>query len=289
MIDKLTAQANSLSGSGDFQGAIKLLEKYLENNPGQQDILLLLGKNCIAAGEHTRTEKVFRAIADTSDDPETLRAFGNMLYTHGETAQAVAVYLKFLELRPKNRAIWKKLVVLYLDTGDVEAAIDCFYRVIALEPDNTDAHAELSRLLFSRQRADEATELLAGILKIKPDDHELCFLYAGLLAHSGKYGEALIYSTRAFRGAPSNTGYRLRLSDILERLGEPDKTFDVLKPLLEDRNVPLDAVRIFARISPALRMKYEAGLLIDYISGRDDIPGAEEDMIKTIRDWLARS
>ncbi len=60
-------------------------------------------------------------------------------------------------------AVWLKLAECKNAAGYIEEAINAYYRVIQLAPDQLSVRLELSNLCRSLGRNDEAIEILSGI------------------------------------------------------------------------------------------------------------------------------
>ncbi len=93
----------------------------------------------------------------------------------GRFAQAEKHYRALLGANPRNAAALDGLGLANLDRGRRQAALACFRRAAASEPDNIGRLKRLGKSLIGNQRLDEAEKIFARIIRLKPDESRAYF------------------------------------------------------------------------------------------------------------------
>ncbi|MFO0569559.1 MAG: tetratricopeptide repeat protein [Polyangiaceae bacterium] len=150
------------------------------------------GMDAIQAGDFAKAKEILtRAEAANPKDPQAAFYLGVALENTGDPKGARAKYEKALSLDGKLTEASVNLSALLLDANEGKAALDVVEAGLKAAP----THA---MLLMNRALALEATGDAAGALaaygkavKAQPDNHELRYAWAELLAGAGKKDEAL--------------------------------------------------------------------------------------------------
>jgi len=150
------------------------------------------GMDAIQAGDFAKAKEVLTAAeAEAPDDPQAAFYLGVALEGSGDPKGAAAKYEKALKLDPKLAEASVNLSALLLDGGDAKRALEVVQAGLSSAPKHPG-------LLMNRALALEATGDAAGALgaygdavKAQPDNLELRYAHAELLAGAGKKDEAL--------------------------------------------------------------------------------------------------
>ncbi len=107
------------------------------------------------------------------------RAIGHHL--KGQLDEALRLYVQALQQDPRTPGVadlisailrtYLELALTLMKTGRTEEAILSFQRVLAIQPDESVAHAYLSRLFISADDLQQATLHLRHYLRLVPEDH----------------------------------------------------------------------------------------------------------------------
>jgi tetratricopeptide (TPR) repeat protein len=93
-----------------------------------------------------------------------------------------------------------------VEEGRLGAALDCFKKVLQIEPDNGDAWYFRGLLLFRLERYAESAKNFQQATKIDPRDGGAWFNYAYALERAREYEEALEAYQHVLTLNPDNRG-----------------------------------------------------------------------------------
>jgi tetratricopeptide (TPR) repeat protein len=133
-------EVQSLIKSGDHDGAIDSLEKFLQVNPDY-------------------------ALAHND--------LGFLYYGKGDKEKAVAHYERAVELDPKNITSLKNLAdFYYVELGRTEDALKIYHRILTEHPDDVEALFAFGHICTSLNRIDDALSFYQKVLQVNPDHRE---------------------------------------------------------------------------------------------------------------------
>lgn len=157
--------------------------------------------------------------------------------------------------------------LLRLSKQDPEGALKAYRQALAANPDAVKAHASLLQLLLAQGRKEDARSALAAMKKVLPNHAETLF-YEGQIAFGDKdykttreltdrilksipnnvrvlqlagaadyerqvYSGAEQMFSQALKLAPGDVTTRLLLAQTYQRTGQPERSLEVLQPLLD--------------------------------------------------------
>lgn len=103
------------------------------------------------------------------DDPEALKARGNVLMALGRHEEAIAVYDRAINRQPDNPSLWCCLASALVKLKRYREAISCFDRAIHLKPESHVPWYWRGRILVELKQYQEALHSLETALSNKPD------------------------------------------------------------------------------------------------------------------------
>ena len=252
-----------------LQGAEALLAQLPEN----RDLLYLcalaqrrLGDFQAALGTLTRFEKLH---------PRYSRLYQERGYCHvalKQAPQAIAAFLRAVQISPALPASWSMLEGLYRLTTQGAAAIAAAAQVAILKklpPDVVAAtalfsdgalaeaeelirafllknghHIEAMRLLarigIEREVFDDAQLLLEGVLDLAPDYRQARFEYARVLSERHLHRQALQQTEQLLAADPAHRDYRTLQALICVGLGRHERAIALYRGLLTGAPQPAD-------------------------------------------------
>ncbi|MEM7410937.1 MAG: tetratricopeptide repeat protein [Myxococcota bacterium] len=207
--------------AGEYERAVVLYDAVLEAVTGPESVPILENR----ARAHMRLHALDTAVADLDlaisreERPSSLAFRCMLLMQLGRASEAVPSCERAIELEPETAAAHYTLGLLSEKTGDTEAALARYQRVLELDPKQPDAVAAVARLTSSS----------AG---------QQYFTYAQQARAAGNAGEAVRgYSLALGAGLPETEqaeAYFWR-GVALERLGLPDHALEDLDRAVEAR------------------------------------------------------
>lgn len=158
---------NVLRAQGKLIDAIAAHHAALNYDPTYAKGWLNLALTLEEAGEiDAALTAVRRAGTLTPNDPDIRHAVGNIELAAGHPEIAVENFLMALQANPHHGRVLLNLAVALKEAGTAEAGTTALETLIALEPDNADAHFNLGLNLLSEGRWDDGFAAYEWRLKI---------------------------------------------------------------------------------------------------------------------------
>jgi predicted TPR repeat methyltransferase len=166
-----------------------------------------------------------------STEPEIGRAIE--LHQAGRFAEAEAIYLRLLRLRPNDADALHFLGMLRMHQGRRPAALELIQRSLKFVPSNAHAWNNLGNLLLAQGHEQKAEEAYTRATNLAPKMAEAWF-NLGILFRRKKRPEDALRSFRAVLDSnPRFSGAYESLGMLLYRMGRSDHAADVYKKWLE--------------------------------------------------------
>jgi tetratricopeptide (TPR) repeat protein len=259
--DPLRAQASEALEKGDYQAALKLLTQLAEKNPSDAEILYNLGATQDALDQGSAAEDSYRksieanpnlvephlalglllartgktsdahteltaAAAIPNGDP-ALRARAYRTLAHldqaGNPTGATDELLAALKLSPETPEDILLAGELAEGSGDPTSAEAAYRRLMAADPENTDATAALVHLLIQQKKSDQAETLLNAAIAKHPDDTPLNAQLASLYEAENKPEQALPIVEKLHAAHPGDLDIARMLAHLYSANGQYDK------------------------------------------------------------------
>jgi len=118
--------------------------------------------------------------------------------------------------------------------GDLEDAIACFDRALALKPDHFDALGEKGTALAALGRHAEAAEALAKAISLRPEITQLWLERAGALQHVGRHEEAIACCEETLRRRPGDADAMFCRAESLDALRQDAAALSAWDDLLRE-------------------------------------------------------
>jgi tetratricopeptide (TPR) repeat protein len=169
----------------------KAYNKAIEADPENEDALTGLATLYAALGDNAKAAEKLKAAADKSPNERTLIALGEAyeeLHDYKNAAEAMG---KALELQPENPKIASRVAVDLLRSGQLDAALGMFEKIVADDPKNQPAQMSIAEIYRLKRDYAKARESLAKAKTLEPDSLEVRFEEVRLLEAENKYPEAI--------------------------------------------------------------------------------------------------
>ncbi|MCI0698032.1 tetratricopeptide repeat protein [candidate division KSB1 bacterium] len=155
----------------DFERALYLVSKGLQNDPTNEEGLYRLGLAYFQLGRLGEAMQQFRALIKIAPQ----HALGNtqlamVLDKMGRREEAVESYRAALRIFPENVAALTELGNLYMQLGKSAEGLDCFQKASAAQPSHAPAHNALGEFsVYARQDLATAKQHFMHALRLDPD------------------------------------------------------------------------------------------------------------------------
>ncbi|MFO7958255.1 MAG: DNA-directed RNA polymerase subunit alpha C-terminal domain-containing protein [Candidatus Brocadiia bacterium] len=163
---------------GDFEAAEKVLDQHPDDEAGA-DLEYARGRAAETRGEYAEAIAHYRAALE--EDDKHARSLFRLAFNcdlNGDDRDAIELYERCVNLRPTFVGALINLGILYEDYGRYQDAIDCYKRVLAIDPHHEQARlylkdAESSMNMFIDVGKSRRLKRLEEIFSIPVSNFEL--------------------------------------------------------------------------------------------------------------------
>jgi len=209
---------------GDRPGAMDLMRRALQLNPGSVDARRWLGIACREMGllaESARELVAATRLAPLSADLHAeLATTLRLLKRWDEAARALRTAC---ELKPGNADYLAQLGEALLEAGEVEQGREALEEAVAAQPDNAEAHYQLGRAAEAQGQWDRAARAYGVTVNLAPDRGEAHHRLGRVLAHLGEWDQAAVHLRAAVRLDDRRGDWHRDLGAALDVLGLSDE------------------------------------------------------------------
>ncbi len=201
----LIERAGRLSGVGDYEGALALLDAAIEREPENAEALKARGQTRYAARDYDGARADYdRAVDLDPADQVAASAQGVVAYAQGKFDEAVVSLSVALRLNPADVGALSMRGAAYYQLGRWERALADYRALKTAAPDSpAGAYGELQALI-RLDRDEEARGLVAARLENDPVDVVALDALVRLQKRAGAPQEAMPALDRALATAPSS-------------------------------------------------------------------------------------
>ncbi len=185
---------------------------------------------------------------------EQLLNDAHLLLESGEDQAALGLYNRVLAHDKNSPAALAGKMYSLQRTGQYEDAIEVGHRLLQIDPENADAHANLVTALGQSQLPAAMTEL-QHIVETNPNDAHARAALARLLVRRGYFEQAFAQLSRAAKLAPDNIFFRLDLAILYDRANHTADAINLYRQVIravadqdEPQRLPLSPVAIRQRV-----------------------------------------
>jgi len=246
--DELLNKANSLIKEKKFVEAINILEKNIDANSGDNNILFFLGYSYQKIEQFENAIHYFRRCLETDPaNPDILNEIGVSLMGMRLFDKAITVLQAAIEISPNNIKLYNNLGAVFNLTGQFNAAIECLTKAIKLDAFYTDAYQNISHSYSFLGDFEKAEFYNKKALAIAPDSVDANFDYSIIKFNKGEFIEG--WKFYEWRIKKNLIGFQDFSKPGLENQDVAGKTI-----LLYDEQGFGDTIQ-FARFIPMLKQK----------------------------------
>ena len=201
------------------RGMLQLAEAE-KRNPDSIAVRLASGKLSLAPGSYDRAAQEFqRAIQLDAASSEAWRGLAQAYQAmQGRDNDAVAAYLKAIDVQPGYFAPWNDLGLFYHLRGNYREAEKCWRHVIELAPQLVSGHSNLGALYVDMGRFDDAERQLQHALRIDGRSRPVLNNLGAIYVYQNRDQEASEFFERALAIGPETDVLMLNLGDAYRRL-----------------------------------------------------------------------
>ena len=231
----LTFRANALDMLGRYDEAVVAYEEVIAETPEWWEAHANLGICHARNGRMERAEAAFRrGLADCPGSPEIRDELAaHLLEQGGDLQEALKLSEEAVALGRDEIRHLVTLGEVKLALEDDEGAAEAYRAVLALDPENPDAHLELGILHERRGEAAEAEEHFIESLKADPSNPRALYSYASLYYTADDLESAEEILERAVAADAEYSPALSALASIRARRGEYGEALDFIERAVE--------------------------------------------------------
>ena len=208
--------------AGRFAAAEPLYQRILETEPGQPDVLHLLGVIAYQTRRHEAAIKLIRRAIEIN--PSNAMFYSNLANAQQELGQfesAIVNYHQAIRLKPDYAQAHHNLGNAFMAQQAFESAVLSYRQALALQPSDVPAYQHLGRALFDLGRFDEALGSYRQALAYRPNDAELHNQLGRVLTKLGQTPQAIECFRQAIVLRPAYVEAHNNLGFVLQEQGSP--------------------------------------------------------------------
>lgn len=182
---------NAYVNLNEMEEAVKAFKSalILNKNSGQAlfslaNVYYLMDDNKNAIKHYVKAENAGYCSADM------YLIMGNIFYSAGDTVQALRYVSRAVREQPLRGDLWRQKVLLELELGHVDTALETLDEFESILPEALDIHELRTRILLDLKQYDQAREHLQKALAAFPNDMRLRMLKIRLENASGRLESA---------------------------------------------------------------------------------------------------
>ena len=236
----------ALDGLGDVEGALATLEDDLANRERPRRVLqrrCLILQGC---GRLEEAAETAQRLVDDKPDVLGLATLGWVRFNEKDYGASLDLFDQALALDAENVHVLVVRLAVSTHSG-ADDATDVAERVLAVSPDNPDAHRVLALAALGDGAIDAALQHAAALVESAPDDARAHLLHARVLTRNADYDGAFeALDLAQTRGAPQVQVLLGRLDPVLqmpvsgEGHANARKVISLLSAILEAEDVTND-------------------------------------------------
>jgi tetratricopeptide (TPR) repeat protein len=201
--------------------ALPFLERATRLDPSLERAWFNLGKALALLGRGKEADAAFEKCFERSPE-RRLMALAAEHQKEGRTEEAERLYRRVLRDNPRNVDALRLLALIALGADKPDDAETLLLRAIDIAPDFLLALLDLGRLRKDQDRYGEALECFDRVIALEPNQPQAHFHRAATLARASFTDEAIAAYRRCLAIRPTHTGALLGLGHVLKAIGDYD-------------------------------------------------------------------
>jgi len=203
----------------DYAGAAQAFTRAALLRPGFVEALSNLGNCCRILHRTEMAEHCFAEVLRLNPRHVSARLNAVLLCRdRNDMTGATRLLDEAVAVAPQNPDVWFQRGVQHLLERRPNEALQCWNRVLAIDPEHCDAHLALAASLTQRNDFDGAIEHLQTAAQVAPNRAGVHNNLANALARAGRLQEAVSSYEEALRLNPQLTAARENLEQVQRHL-----------------------------------------------------------------------
>jgi tetratricopeptide (TPR) repeat protein len=201
--------------------ALPMLERATRLDPSLERAWFSLGKALALLGRGKEADAAFEKSFELSPE-RRLMAHAAEHQKEGRIEEAERIYRRVLQKNPRNVDALRLLALLAMRADRQDDAELLLQRAIEVAPDFLLALLDLGRLRKEQDRYEEALECFDRVIALEPSQPQAHFLRAATLARASFTMESIDAYRKCLSVRPGHVGALLGLGHVLKAMGDYD-------------------------------------------------------------------
>lgn len=166
------------------------------------------------------------------NDVPLLVEYGTILRSSGKPRQALQMFQRVVALQPQNVEAHVVISQLQLDNLDFKEALSSAIRAKNLDPANLGARLAYVEALLDTDKVNDAERELQSMIGTGAANPEVLHLCYEVKVRKGDFNQASRYLETAIALSQDPTAWQIELADLEQRMNHPDRARQVLRTIL---------------------------------------------------------
>jgi len=141
-----------------------------------------------------------------------LKGLGSLLQVKGDSARAMYLYLRYMEIEARDSLILHNLGAIFHNMGNYSEALEYYTRALKEEPDDVFILKNQALTLIADRRPAEAKEILLRAAELDSEDDSIDRMLASIFETENNDEKALEYYRSAIKKDPDDPETHLQLA-----------------------------------------------------------------------------
>ena len=234
ILDGYNGLAMLRASAGDFDEALKVLDRGLAGSPGNASLMVNKGGILHSKGDVEGAFRVYRSALDASpEDPQVHRAFGFMSAEVGSLAVAEAAWSESVRLNPADLEVRDLLGQLYIESGDGARALEQYEAIVEAQPRAAISRHTLGFLYHNKGEPVQAKREFRACIQLEPTWTEPYKSLAMIHVEEGHLDSALTVYSVALRVDSTDATIHNNIGYVLSAAKQWDAAKEAYEQALE--------------------------------------------------------
>ncbi|OGI23253.1 MAG: hypothetical protein A2255_06245 [Candidatus Melainabacteria bacterium RIFOXYA2_FULL_32_9] len=215
--------------------AIHSYEQVIKLNNNDIDVYFNLGLLYWQVREIEKARNSFEnVIRINNNDAEAYNHLGSIYYNEFKDAQkAIECFNRVIEINPGYADGYFNLALAYNSINEKDNSIKSYQKAVEINPEHFQAYLNLGILLIEKDRIEESIVCFERVIQLKPDYPEAYYNLGNSLQEKGEFEKAQFYYQKAAEVKPDFVEAYNGLGLALSQQGRLDEAIKSYKKAIE--------------------------------------------------------
>ena len=219
---------------GNVETASTYFQRAIELNPALADRFLELGQDAFDAADFQHAiEPLNTHLLLFPEDIAATYLLGQSYEALGDTDNALRFYKRTLALDAARPDVLFKMVHIYREQNAHREVVDALKQIIALEPDNAEAHFLSAQSYLALNQPDAALAAFLETTRVTPDNVTAHYQAGILFEQKDDIDNAIVQYENTIALDKTNAAPFFRLSTLYQQRNDEENLIRVAPPALE--------------------------------------------------------